>query len=336
MQYARMKLMKVKAKAENVYALMRYLQAPVCHAFRSLGLPLTIRFVNHIITWKCNSRCVMCNIWKKDPSAQKELQIDEIENLFADPLLSKLEWIQLSGGEPFLRKDIAEIVHILLKFHPKLTIYISTNGMLPNAIDSFLIKTREYHDRITIGISVDAIGSLHDFIRGIPGAFQRVMETTEVLRKYPAININVNMTVMPINYKAFPHVKRFAREYGASFGFQIAQVSTYFSNIEKIGNIVFHPLLFKDAVKLILKELDLHKLKPSSRFDLKAKLYYSIAERNQIIPCFSGFHSFALDPESNIFPCLPWIGYSEGFGNIREKPLKENGKVIKQRESVKR
>jgi len=119
-----MKLMKAKVKAKNVYALMRYLQAPVHHVFRSLELPLTIRFVNYLITWKCNSRCMMCNIWKKGPSAQKELQIDEIENLFADPLLSKLEWIQLSGGEPFLRKDIAEIVRILLKLHPKLTIYI--------------------------------------------------------------------------------------------------------------------------------------------------------------------------------------------------------------------
>jgi hypothetical protein len=44
--------MEPKAKVKNVYsALMRYLQAPVCHVFRSLGLPLTIRFVNYLITW---------------------------------------------------------------------------------------------------------------------------------------------------------------------------------------------------------------------------------------------------------------------------------------------
>jgi molybdenum cofactor biosynthesis enzyme MoaA len=59
----------------------------------------------------------MCNIWKKSSSGQKELRVNEIEDIFADSLLSKLEWIQLSGGEPFLRKDIAEIVCVLLELH---------------------------------------------------------------------------------------------------------------------------------------------------------------------------------------------------------------------------
>ena len=127
------------------------------------------------------------------------------------------------------------------------------------------------------------------------------------------------MIVAPINYKGLSHVRRFAREYGASFGFQIAQVLTYFRNMEKIGSIIFDLLSFKDAVKLILKALDWRELKPSTRFDLKVKLCYSITRHNQIIPFFSGFHSFALDPEGNIFPCLPWIGYSEGFGNVRKR-----------------
>jgi MoaA/NifB/PqqE/SkfB family radical SAM enzyme len=265
----------------------------------------------------------MCNIWKKSSSGQKELGADEIEDIFADPLLSKLEWIQLSGGEPFLRKDIAEIVRVLLELHPKLHVYISTNGMLPSAIDNFLMETRRYHNRITIGVSVDGIGPLHDSVRGVTKAFQRVVETMEVLRKYAGVNINVSMTVMPINYKAFPDVMAFAKKYKASFGFQMAQVSAYFSNVEKKECIIFDHSSFKDAAKLILQTLSRCALKPSALFDLKAKLYYSASLCNQVIPCFSGFHSFALDPEGNIFPCLPWIGYSEGFGSVREKTLKE-------------
>jgi hypothetical protein len=61
----------------------------------------------------------MCNIWKKSSSGQKELGVDEIEDIFADPLLSKLEWIQLSGGEPFLRKDIAEICGCTFEISPE-------------------------------------------------------------------------------------------------------------------------------------------------------------------------------------------------------------------------
>jgi len=74
------------------------------------------------------------------------------------------------------------MVRVLLKLHTKLHVYISTNGMLPGAIDDFLMETRRYHNRITIGVSVDGIGLLHDSIRGVTGAFQRVVETMEVLR----------------------------------------------------------------------------------------------------------------------------------------------------------
>jgi len=93
-------LLELTTRAKNVYASMRYLHTPVCHIARSLGLPLTIKFVNYLITWRCNSRCIMCNIWKKNSSGQKELGVDEIEDIFADSFY--LSWNGFSYPEESL------------------------------------------------------------------------------------------------------------------------------------------------------------------------------------------------------------------------------------------
>jgi len=104
-----------------MHVLIPILQAPIHHVLRSLGLPLTILFMNYVVTWRCNLRCIMCNIWKHPQT--NELGISELEDFLRNPLLSQLEWIQLTGGEPFMRNDLDEIIRVILTSHPRLDIY---------------------------------------------------------------------------------------------------------------------------------------------------------------------------------------------------------------------
>jgi len=71
------------------------------------------------------------------------------------------------------------------------------------AIDRVLSRIKELHDHITIGVSIDGIGSMHDYIRGIPGAFQLVERTMNVLKKYPNIRRNISMVVTNLNFSHF-------------------------------------------------------------------------------------------------------------------------------------
>ena len=66
------------------------------------------------VTYKCNSKCSTCSIWKryleKGSLAKKELSIGEIQNFLDSPILKKLKAVNLTGGEPFLRNDLVELI----------------------------------------------------------------------------------------------------------------------------------------------------------------------------------------------------------------------------------
>ena len=85
----------------------------------------------HFITNKCNARCSFCFIDFDDPEIFKgELTIDEIDTLTKN-LGNSLLNVNLTGGEPFTRKDIAEIAKLYIKNSTIQSIYITTNGSLP-------------------------------------------------------------------------------------------------------------------------------------------------------------------------------------------------------------
>ena len=60
-------------------------------------------FVTFIVTWRCNGRCIFCDVWKKQPNIKEELTIEEIKKIFLQ--LKNIDVLRLSGGEPFLRND---------------------------------------------------------------------------------------------------------------------------------------------------------------------------------------------------------------------------------------
>ena len=74
------------------------------------------------VTYRCNSRCIMCNIWqiKNFPEINYEEYLK---------LPSSLRDINISGGEPFLREDLVDIVRVIKRACPKAKITISTNGL---------------------------------------------------------------------------------------------------------------------------------------------------------------------------------------------------------------
>ena len=92
-----------------------------------------INYLSFLITWNCNSRCNMCNIWKKDNNTKQEIDIKKISNLFSDPYLKNLKEVVISGGEPFLREDLLKILKIINKYS-NASIGITTNGLIPDII----------------------------------------------------------------------------------------------------------------------------------------------------------------------------------------------------------
>ena len=100
-----------------------------CLRFYNKILTNDVIKLNISVTDRCNMRCRTCRIWKKNKINSSEMNLKDFENIFKK--FNKTCWLSLTGGEPFLRKDLYEIVDISLKECKNLhTISIPTNGFL--------------------------------------------------------------------------------------------------------------------------------------------------------------------------------------------------------------
>jgi len=171
-----------------------------------LGLKSLPRFCTYLITWRCNARCQICQVWQKQN--QEELTLKEIENIFSQ---LKLDAIAIKGGEPFLREDLAEVINLIEeKSRPKL-IHLTSNGLLTQPIISFFQRIKK-PSKIHLKISLDGSPKKHNQIRGIPQAFEKTFSTLEKiapLRKKYGFYLGVNQTITnPNDLTEYQYLKK--------------------------------------------------------------------------------------------------------------------------------
>lgn len=158
------------------------------------------RLLTYIVTFTCNARCVMCDSWQK-PS--DDLRLEQIEHIFRQ--LPRLDAVRLSGGEPFVRKDLLEIVELVRAQLSPLFLHITSNGFLTERI----VRLCEERDRslpLQLLISIDGVGDKHDRVRGIGQAYERAMATLRALaprRRELRLSLAVNQTI--VDGESIPH-----------------------------------------------------------------------------------------------------------------------------------
>jgi len=177
------------------------------------------------LTYSCNQRCLMCDIWpryRRDPELKKEeLTFEEIRTAVEESrLLDRLELILFSGGEPFLRPDLARLVSYFAGRYPSARLAILSNFFDRSLIVDTLAEIFRNAPRakIMLGTSLDGLGEKHDLIRGVPGAFAGFRLTlAEVRRLFPAVTVETNFTITPKNFDQLLPVHSFTREEGIGF-----------------------------------------------------------------------------------------------------------------------
>ena len=169
------------------------LKSVVLSNFGKLPSPYKATFA---LTYRCNSKCRICSIWKKRP--QKELGIPEIEKIFKS--FKHLCWIDLTGGEVTLREDLNEVLRGIARSAKKLIIaHVSTNGQLPDKAFSMAEELLKARLLPVINVSVDGPQELHDELRGVPGSFSRAVETFKKLKKLRKGHYYLSCTISRCN-----------------------------------------------------------------------------------------------------------------------------------------
>lgn len=179
------------------------------------------------ITSGCNSRCLTCFNWEKisEHPSKEDLTLDEIEKISRN--YGRLLQLTLGGGEPFLRNDIDQICSIFNRYSSVQHITIPTNALLPERVASkveAILETCSLN-YLRIGLSLDAIGEEHDRIRGVPGNYEKLVETYKALvplkKKFRNLGVEVSSVLSALNCdsivntidvvkKEFPHIDKHA------------------------------------------------------------------------------------------------------------------------------
>lgn len=158
----------------------------------------------HFITENCNARCKHCFIdFDNKDRLQEELSLNEIKKLTRN-LGGSLFNVNLTGGEPFLRRDVFEIAEAYFNNAGVRSILISTNGMFTKEIKGFIdrfIKSK-IKGQVIFSVSIDDFEDLHDKYRNMPGLFKNALQTLGLIRDYnrPNISDNVGITIGEYNY----------------------------------------------------------------------------------------------------------------------------------------
>ena len=142
-----------------------------------------------ILTYRCPMRCKMCNVWQYPTEKSKEIQPEDLRTL------PKLKFINLTGGEPFIREDLDKIVEECYKHTER--IVISTSGWFEDRVVALAKK----FPNIGIRISIEGLSCKNDELRGHAGGFDKGLHTLLTLKDMGLKDIGFGCTVSNNNSK---------------------------------------------------------------------------------------------------------------------------------------
>jgi len=199
------------------------------------GKKIPMTHIDYEITDACNSKCQFCNVWQGKPSTDI-LKTDEIIRIFEEPFFKTLKSIIITGGEPFIRKDLNEILYGINKSIPGIIFALSSNGLLPERVIDTVKFCISKQIKFAVGISLDDVGERHDLLRGVAGNFNKVdyiVRELVVIRersKYP-FEIIVAHCLCDEGVESLPRVRKYAEERDVTFMTQVVEEFSFYGNI---------------------------------------------------------------------------------------------------------
>ena len=261
-----------------------------------------------IVTYRCNARCTMCNRYKAPSKPDEEISIETIKKL------PKMYFTNITGGEPFIREDLPEIVRELYKKSDR--IVISTNGFFTDRI----IKLCEEFPNVGIRISIEGLEETNNKIRGLEDGFNKGYSTLKKLVEMKHPDVGFGMTVQDANAKDLVALYEKANELGMEFATASLHNSFYFVEAKNI--IKDRMMVAKEFEKLINRLLESNSPKKWFRAYFNHGLINYIFGQKRLLPCDMSFDTFFIDPYGDVMPCNG-TKEKEVMGNLNKQTWDE-------------
>jgi MoaA/NifB/PqqE/SkfB family radical SAM enzyme len=298
--------------------------------------PIVVTFS---VTAACQSLCKTCRIGKRyrdDPGiVEQDLTLDEIERIFSK--MGPVLFFNVSGGEPFLRRDLPSIIELACRYLRPRIVHIPTNGILAKRIPEMTVEILDRMERVAPGVpltvkpSIDGVGEKHDEIRGCKGNWERLVESIEGLQgvsvRYPRFHLELGTVISRHNVDHLDEIADFVHSAGVqSYRNEIAERRAEFFNKEDpiTPDAETYERLIGEFARRIRKNLGnkrlLAKMTESLRLEYYELVVRILRESRQVIPCLAGLSNVHINFDGEVWPCCV-LGYDKPLGDLRQAGL---------------
>jgi MoaA/NifB/PqqE/SkfB family radical SAM enzyme len=276
-------------------------------------------------TWVCDARCTMCNNWKWG-DRKSDMTLAQVEPVMNHPFWGAVEHLNISGGEPTTRNDLPELVEMFHRHLPRLRkIGINTTGLTPHRAIPMLTRIVEFCAKngilISIRVSLDGIGDLHNQVRDVKRGFEKASQTIEAMqalsKHHDNFQFGIASTIFATNMEDAENILAWARTKGLDVVFNMLRFTDAMLHNkqleEKIG--------FREREETFMRKFFLDRVQEESVLSGQAFMYLHYADMiangyQRTMPCPFQSQGLLLNPNGDLHYCEN----SEKLGNVLDDP----------------
>ena len=279
-------------------------------------------------TWVCDARCEMCSNWKHG-DRKSDMTLDQLEPAMSHPFWSHVENLNISGGEPTTRNDLPEMVELFHRHLPRMRkLGINTTGLTPHRAIPMLTRIVDFCAErevlISIRVSLDGIGDIHDQVRHVKRGFDKAGETIAAMQalaeKRPNFQFGIASTIFAKNLDDAQNILTWARTKKLDVVFNMLRFTdAMLNNKELQPDIGFH-----QREEEFMRRFFLDRVQEESVLSGQAFLYLHYADMiangyRRTMPCPFRTQGLLLNPYGDLYYCEN----SQPIGNVLSTPAEE-------------
>jgi sulfatase maturation enzyme AslB (radical SAM superfamily) len=272
-------------------------------------------------TWVCDAKCEMCNNWKFG-DRKSDMTLAELEPVMAHPFWGAVENLNISGGEPTTRNDLPEMVQLFHRHLPRLRkIGINTTGLTPVRAIRLLTPIVEYCAEkgvlISIRVSLDGIGNIHDQVRHVKDGFAKANKTIEAMQalaaKHDNFQFGIAATLFATNMSDGENILAWARSKGLDVVFNMLRFTDAMLHNKSLEETVG----FREREEAFMRKFFLDRVQEESVLSGQAFMYLHYADMiangyHRTMPCPFQSQGLLLNPNGDLHYCEN----SQKLGNV--------------------
>ncbi|MGE4056044.1 MAG: radical SAM protein [Vicinamibacterales bacterium] len=279
-------------------------------------------------TWVCDARCEMCSNWQHG-DRKSDMTLAELEPAMRHEFWGAVENLNISGGEPTTRNDLPEMVEMFHRHLPRLRkIGINTTGLTPHRAIPMLTRIVKFcgeHDLLlSIRVSLDGVGDMHNQVRHVINGFDKACETIEAMRALAETNAHFQFglasTIFAKNLEEAQNILAWARSKRLDIVFNMLRFTDAMLNNRDLEE----SLKFREREEDFMREFFLDRVQEESVLSGQAFLYLHYADMiangyQRTMPCPFRTQGLMLNPYGDLHYCEN----SKAIGNLLTTPAEE-------------